>query len=277
LKFGTAIFLTAVSAASAGVASYLLKDRSEMLRWVITGAAVVSPWAAYGLIKQENPTCSFLFVSDTHGAAVNNAALVRAMQQEEGISMVLHGGDISDTAELWPAWWNRPFAPVIAKWPVYAASGNHDVEYALGASEFAARFGILPRRVRCGEDVEIYLLPWDASTFDAKWLWEDVKASKAKWRVLVTHQPVWDLYGDTAGLYALLGPAVMSKINLVLAGHKHVYQNTVHGGTGQVIEVSGPKKYPCPDGAPGCVQDSTGYVRVDVFPNELRVTRKVVS
>jgi hypothetical protein len=43
-----------------------------------------------------------------------------------------------------------------------------------------------------------------------------------------------------------------------------------------VIEVSGPKKYRCPAGAPGCIADQTAYLRVDVFEDELRVTRKVV-
>jgi len=43
------------------------------------------------------------------------------------------------------------------------------------------------------------------------------------------------------------------------------------------VEVSGPKKYECPADARGCIADSTGYLRVEVYDGEIRVQRRAVE
>ncbi len=276
MRLRTAFLLAAIGAAGAGVASYALRGKPEMLRLLAAGAAFGLPWAAHAaLIK---PTCSFLFITDTHGPAADNAALVQAMLGERNISFVAHGGDVADSADLFPAWWDRPFASVRSSWPVYAAAGNHDYEDGLTSGAFAARFGILPRAVSCG-NVDVFFLPWQANRFDAEWLLGRLRSSKARWHVLVTHQPVWPVSGGGAALRGLLLPC-LPYIDLVLAGHEHIAQDTTHDIAGhavrQIIDVSGPKKYPCPIGAEGCTGDETAYWRIDAFDDELRLSRERV-
>lgn len=277
MRFRTAALLTLLGAAGAGAAAYLLRGRPETVRLLAAGAAFGTPWIAHAALRK--PTCSFLFITDTHGPAVDNAPLVRALLGESGISFVAHGGDVADSADLFQSWWDLPFRDVIARWRVLAAAGNHDYDTGLSSGAFAERFGILPRSVSCGS-VDVYFLPWEANRFDAEWLLAAVKASTAQWKVLVTHRPVWPVAsGGGAALRGLLLPA-LPYIDLVLAGHEHVYQETSHEVGGrvvrQIIDVSGPKKYACPATADGCTSGQTAYLRIDAYDDELRVVRKVV-
>lgn len=272
MKGSTAALLAVLGAAGAGLAAYLLRDKPPGVRLLASGAAFALPWAVHAVTVR--PNCVFLYVTDTHGSALANQKLVEAMLAEPDVSFVAHGGDIADTTDLWRPWWDNGFGPVMEKWPVYAASGNHDVDTTANAAQFEERFGELPRSVRCG-GAELFFLPWGTPRSSAEWLWAAVARSEAPSKILVVHRPVWPMRGDDVRQRSLIEP-VLDRIDLVLSGHEHAYQDSYHGATRQIIEVSGPKKYDCPTDAAGCIDHSTGYLRVEVFDGSIRVQRRTV-
>lgn len=273
MRGSTTAVLALLGAAGAGVAAYLTRGKGSGVQLLAAGVAFALPWAVQAATTSK-PTCSFLYITDTHGSAVVNQKLVQAMLAENDISFVAHGGDIADEPQFWDPWWDTGFRAVRERWPVYAASGNHDVQTTANAAEFAARFGELPMSVRCGT-AELFFMPWGVTRASAEWLWAAVAGSDAPVKILVVHKPVWPLRDDDARQRELLMP-VMDRISLVLSGHEHLYADQTHGGVEQIIEVSGPKKYECPAGVRGCVPHSTGYLRVEVYDDSFRVYRKVV-
>jgi predicted phosphodiesterase len=273
LKFGTAVVLTILGSAAAGVAAYLSRGRSDNVRLLAAGLAFGTPWLAHAALSR--PNCSFLFISDTHGPVAPNRVLAQTMLTESDISFVVHGGDVADNADLFTSWWDSPFADVINEWAIIGVPGNHDISTSAGAAEQEERFGLVPRSYICGE-AELFLMPWTVTRETAEWLWAAVQRSQAHFKILVIHKPVWPVHDDDARQRDLLMP-VLDRIDLVLSGHDHVFQDSRHGRVRQIIETSGPKKYECPASASGCVADTTGYIRVDVMEDGLRVTRKVIS
>ena len=267
----------------AGVTSLLVRDRDAAARAVVAGASLAFPWLIDGLYHQTHgPEAVLLFVSDTHGGPGSERALVAKLQAEDAVDAFLHGGDIVDGelgAEGWAVRWDAAFRAVPGPW--YAASGNHDVETAEGLAAFHARFGRLPRAVRVGS-VDVFLLPWNHGAGSAAWLAERVQAGGARWRVLVTHRPLWSVKeggSDDAASIERLRPA-LSKIDLVLSGHEHVravLEREVDGHRiRQVVEVSGPKHYACGT-SPECVSGESGYTRIVAYEDELRLDRVVAE
>jgi len=274
MRAGTAILLSLLGAAGAGLALRLSRGRTAGLRAAVAGIAFAAPWAVNAAVR--TPDCSMLFIADTHGPAASNAALVRAMILEDGISAVLLAGDVFDSDNLAAPWFDEPFRDAVARWPFYVAAGNHDED---AQQAFAARFPALPARLVCGS-AEVYMLPWSSTAADAAWLAARVEASTARWRVLVTHRAVWPVAGGNAAMRESLA-AVLPRIDLVLSGHEHVSSDAMHvvGGhpVRQIVEVSGSKKYACParPAAP-CVSGETAYWRLDFYADEIAATRRKV-
>ena len=239
---------------------------------------LIVPWAVHA--TEQPDVCSVLFMSDTHGPAASNEALVDALLAEDGITAVLHGGDVADAADLYGPWWDDPFRDVEARWPFYVAQGNHDATSVGTKAAFAARFPVLPARLECGA-AEIYILPYWPSVADVAWLTEQVTTSTAAWRVLVVHRPVWPVNRGNAGLRGALWP-VLPRIDLVLSGHEHVSSDSTHevgsAQVRQIIEVSGSKKYECPvHPVATCEAGETAYWRLDFYEDEIRASRQVIS
>lgn len=274
MRTSTGLLMILASAAGAAAGAAIMRGHGRAAQFLAVSVGFAIPWGLRAAFASE-PLCSFLFVSDTHGPAATGRRVAARMLGEDGISFVAHGGDVADAPDLWQTWWDEPFRSVIARWPVDAASGNHDVETPANRAEFARRFGTLPRVVRCGDAADVYFMPWAFGQAEAEWLWAQVHASTARHRILIAHQPIWPVDGGNARQRDLVAP-VLDRIDLVLSGHEHVYQDSRHAGTRQVIEVSGPKKYACPAGAAGCVENTTGYLRVDVSTGGIDVTRRVV-
>lgn len=277
MKTTTGILLVLASAASAAVGAALTRRQGRATRLLAMGVGFAAPWGIQAAFASE-PSCTVLFVTDTHGSAQANAPLVRALLRETGIDRVVLAGDVADRAIDFPVWWDVPFREVVARWPVDVASGNHDQEDAAAYAEFVSRFGEEPHSVVCG-NAEFFFMPWGLDSVFGRWLRRRVEASTARWKVLVTHRPLWSTDGSGAVVRDLYA-ASLPYIDLVLAGHEHVAWDSVHEVDGhrirQIIDVSGPKKYPCPAVASGCVEGETAYWRIS-FGDSIKATRKVVS
>lgn len=272
MKFSTksAFLLSLAGAAAAGGVDRLLRRRPAHVRFVAAGTAFLIPFGVYALVG-DKPRTTFLYITDTHGAASANQALVRAMLREAKVDFVIHGGDIADNEGLWSAWWDVPFALVVQRWHIYAVDGNHDPE-----TGFRQRFPWPPYKLS-KKGVDIFFLPWSIGSSIATWLDRETAASTARFRILVTHRPLWSASGEGSNLPAVLS-ASLPRIDLVLAGHNHVFWDSVHNVGGhavrQIIEKSGPKNYICNPSAVGCRERSTGFLRVEVYDDRINVERR---
>lgn len=239
--------------------------RSRGLIWAFGLACIAS--IVFLCRRAAGPKVSFLFVADTHGPAAENARLASLLAKESRVDALLHAGDFADSPGLWSAWWDVPFAECLRRHIVVAASGNHD-----DLVEFSRRFGLLPQVFSFGGDVSVFALPWAYTRGHVAWLDRQLASSRARWRVLLVHRPVWRLSGD---LDEELLSVIRGRVHLVLSGHEHVSWDSVRDGVRQVVIVSGPKKYSCPGGAGGCRSGVTEYARIE-FGQSMSVIRREV-
>ena len=289
MKVKTAVTLSLLGAAAAGTVDYVLRKRPRHVRLLAGSTAFLIPFGAYALLSPSGllstkPETTFLFITDTHGPAADNTRLVQAMLREPNVNFVVHGGDIADNDSLWGPWWDTPFSQVIARWLVYPTRGNHDPE-----AGFRQRFpdSWPPYKLSFGT-VDIFFVPYlsvsaangATGTAVAEWLNRETVFHSAPFKILVTHRPIWRAQGSEGDNLATLFADSLPRIDLVLAGHNHVFQDSsrVLGSrtVRQIIEKSGPKNYTCNSGAVGCIAQSTGYLHVTVSSTSITVERKVI-
>ncbi|MFO1462742.1 MAG: metallophosphoesterase [bacterium] len=124
--------------------------------------------------------------------------------------------------------------------PFFAVLGNHDYDgneqAEIDYSSLQGRWKMPGRSYTIAWPpgapdpvVEIFVV--DSNAFDAASAAElqaRLAASTARWKLLALHHPVYSngLHGDdSAGINALLLPAICGKIDAVLAGHDHLFSH----------------------------------------------------
>jgi 3',5'-cyclic AMP phosphodiesterase CpdA len=130
----------------------------------------------------------------------------------------------------------QPFAGMIkGKVPFYAVLGNHDVEegrqdqcqyplFNMGGKNYYT--------VKQGDGLaELFML--DSTDFDAaqmNWLEQGLQSSKAKWKIVVLHHPLYSSgkkHGSSLGLRKRLEPMFTRYgVRAVFSGHDHIYERT---------------------------------------------------
>jgi len=281
MKIKTLVGLTSLGAAGAVLSGYLLRRRPKKLRYAASGAAFLLPFGVYAVTEGAGESTTVLFISDTHDTPRSAAARVaQAMLGESGVDLVAHAGDVGDEGcSLYSAWWDVPYAPVRQRWTVIAASGNHD-----NTECFTQRFAALPRKVTLN-NVDFFVLPWSntISGTTLRWLDRQTLASTARWKVIVVHKGPWHVSAEEGRVYnpsASLLP-ILERIDLVLAGHNHVYWDSVHDVNGhsvrQINEVTSGKFYECTPDAVGCVSHKRGYSRITFGPDGIHAERRVME
>lgn len=136
----------------------------------------------------------------------------------------------------------------------FAAVGNHDV--AFGMAKFDSFFQTTPETryfVQRSGNTDFFVLDSEAAlesaaNMDAQhiWLEEQTRASTAAFKVVLLHRPPFSS-GTTHGSspefqwdYAAMG------VNLVVAGHDHLYERAERGGVTYVVDGTGGKSlYTC--------------------------------
>lgn len=132
--------------------------------------------------------------------------------------------------------------------PFYAILGNHDHEgnaqaqidytylpdqdrWKMPAREFTVRYA------ESGADPLIEIFALDSEFFskdDADLLSEDINTSRAKWKVLALHLPIYSngSHGDTEYLIDFVLPVICRKVDVVLAGHDHLFSHLMDSTDG---------------------------------------------
>lgn len=178
---------------------------------------------------------TFAVLGDSQG---RNEVLSSILSELGGCEFALLCGDLT------PSGMPAEFATVQdvldgAPIPVYSTPGNHDAkndgineyEARLGQTQYSFSFGGLRFAVVDSSDLNI-------TEEQVSWMREEFRDYSR--RVVVTHAPCFDPYGDNHTLFPdssnrLLEFVESDGIEAVFAGHIHAFNHTVIGGTDFII------------------------------------------
>ncbi len=178
---------------------------------------------------------------------------------------------------LFKDYFETPYADINFKF--YAALGNHDhhgnitaeIDYTKRSEKWR-----MPARYYGFAAGNAAFFAIDSDQFDsnqAKWLDSELAASKATWKIVYGHHPVYSYgeHGDTPQLKQSLLPLLKKYgVNLYVAGHDHDKQFIVRDGLQFVIAGTGAKLRPTRKGSYSNFAKSTlGFTYLVISGNEL--------
>ena len=290
----------------------------------LKGSAGWSEWLQFRTAAAEAKPFRFLYLGDVQNGILTYASRVirQAFHANGGIELVLHAGDLAaqrddlDHDDEWGEW-NQAAGYNYAIVPQVPATGNHEyVDIRLPDGTESRTLGpywplqfALPANGAEAAKATTYHVDYqgvrfivldgtsamDLGTMEAQTRWLDatLAASKAKWNVVLFHQPVFTCArpNDIAEIKAAWKPVFdRRKVDLVLQGHDHCYSrltteagreaSAAARGKGAIqgpvylVSVTGSKMYALNDRAgiqPDKVAEATGlYQVVDVAGDRLQ-------
>ena len=133
----------------------------------------------------------------------------------------------------WKADWEDQYARLGV--PIFATTGNHDwgfadspaAEILYSQKSRTWRMPALYYTFTAGQ-VQFFALCTPAiSETQLRWLDHELGCSKARWKVVYGHYPIYSNagHGDTPGYASTLLPILRNRANLYLAGHEHTMQH----------------------------------------------------
>lgn len=182
------------------------------------------------------------------GTGGNNQTRVADLMNAAGPEFWLALGDNayqSGTEAEFDQRFFAPMKPLLANVPVFPSPGNH--EYVTNKAQPYLDAFALPNNNAAGSE-RFYSFDWgavhvvsldsmcargtnsagcDAATQKA-WLAADLAASKAPWKIVIFHHPVYSSgsHGSTPAMQALIPTFEAGGVDLVLTGHDHDYERT---------------------------------------------------
>lgn len=229
-----------------------------------------SPWFSFATHPLRPKRFSFMFVGDVQDTigGIANRLLLDAWGHHPDTEFLVCGGDLIER----PAnqYWAETFGTLDSigqSMPILNVTGNHD--YFKGVIQrLERRFPLvfsyfLDSKV---DDNMVYTLNYgDAQIFvldsnreffylwtQRQWLKQQLEQSKAKWKILVLHHPLYSIKGGNYKVQQWMFDDLVRDygIDLVLQGHEHAYARmTAHddlsGAIAPVYTIShcSPKNY----------------------------------
>jgi hypothetical protein len=232
----------------------------------------------------------FLVYGDTRSVETVQAALVRAMLATPS-DFLVNTGDIVATGGS-AADWQEFFQieqPLLRDRALFLCIGNHELSDDQAGSSFARYFGYAdpanaaaaPRpygTMRWGTARFFFLNGMHAWEHGAERDWLERELAKADseaglvWRIAVVHQGPWSSgpHGGSAKLDDAQVPQLLAahKVDLLLAGHDHIYERGDHGGDAPLKYVisggGGAPLYPIEHRTPSTRKAESAYHFVEV-------------
>ena len=210
-------------------------DGTETREGTNITCTVAGPSAELTLSAQEKETFKFAVMGDSQG---RNDILAEALEQAAGCDFVIHCGDATPSGE--PSDYDAFEAALRnAAMPVMVTPGNHDVK-SEGSDEFASRFGRTAFSFEYSGTRFAFVDSSDQSVSDEEIDWLRQAFDGAERKVLVTHMPSYDPFGDDHTLDAASCErvrqfAAQEGVEAVLTGHIHAYNLTHEDGTDYLI------------------------------------------
>lgn len=297
----------------------------------VRGSAGWSEWFQFRTAADEARPFRFLYLGDVQNGILTHASRVirQAFHAHGGIDLVAHAGDLVaqreelDHDDEWGEW-NQAGGYNYAMVPQFPAAGNHEyVDTTLPDGRESRKLGpywslqfALPDNGAPAAQATTYHVDYQGVRFvvldgtsaidlgtmaaQTRWLDETLASSRAKWNVVLFHQPVFTCARprDTAEIKAAWKPVLeRRKVDLVLQGHDHCYSRLTAeagreagsaaraGGAAQgpvyLVSVTGSKMYGLNDRArtqPDRTAEATQlYQIVDVDGDRLRVRAYTAS
>lgn len=232
----------------------------------------------------------FIYMGDAQNGVLSlwSRTIRAAFQAAPDARFMLHAGDLVNRASRDAEWadWFKAGSFIHAMVPAIPVAGNH--EYDQSAPGEGDRMKLLSHLwrpqfrlpvdpglpapvhetayvVRYSADLDVFVL--DSNQRDlapqAQWLDANLKTSKARWRIVTMHHPVFSSGGDRdnkTNRDVILPILLRHNVDLVLQGHDHTYARGLLDANAQeprrrgfavgdklttmfVNSVSGPKQY----------------------------------
>ena len=203
-----------------------------------------SPWYRFKMPETDERTLSFIFagdIQDTIGG-IANILLRQTFRRNPEAQFLLSGGDLTERPT--DAFWNETFRSIDSigqSMPVLAVAGNH--EYIKGVpGKLERRFALTHSYYldSMEEENHVFTITIGQAQFflldsnrelpyilqQAQWMKEAMKASQARWKIVVLHHPLYSLRGEYNNIllrWAMDDIVRQNGVDLVLQGHEHAY------------------------------------------------------
>ncbi|HEY8079871.1 MAG TPA: FN3 domain-containing metallophosphoesterase family protein, partial [Labilithrix sp.] len=226
--------------------SIVLDGLTPATRYTYTvRAAGESRVAAFTTAPDKNVPFHFLVYGDNRTDDAAHAAVVRAMTPVKS-DFIVNTGDFVEAGDT-PSEWRTFFeieAPLLRERCLFACIGNHELIGGAGES-FVKYFGPNETASGAGPEQLQGTFRWGSARFflvngmvryrsgpDRSWLDRVLAQSDDEkdlvWRIVVTHYGPWSSgpHGDNRELWAagVVDAFKQHKIDLVIAGHDHIYE-----------------------------------------------------
>ncbi|HEY3815774.1 MAG TPA: metallophosphoesterase [Polyangiaceae bacterium] len=236
---------------------------------------------------------TFLVYGDVRSGEATQAAIVRAMKETPS-DFLVNTGDIvaaGGSAADWQEFFQLE-EPLLRDRPLFLCIGNHELSDDQAGTSFARYFGfdgagdggtaLLPYGTTRWGNARFFFLngmhDWKQGG-ERAWLERELTRSDTEpglvWRIAVVHHSAWSSgpHGGNAKLLDAKIPELLAahKVDLVLAGHDHIYERGEQGGSTPIKYVitggGGAPLYPIEHRLPSTRKAESTYHFVEVTLN----------
>ena len=215
---------------------------------------------------------SFMYMGDVQDTIGGKAGvfLREALRKHKDTEFIVFGGDLAERPM--DNYWGEVFQSldsVSQSFPVMSVTGNHEYLKYL-KRKLERRYSLIFSYYLDSKvgDNQVYTLKYnDLQLFfldsnrelpflwqQRNWLETELKHSKARWKIVVLHHPLYSIRGKSNNLmpkFAFNSLIKDYKVDLVLQGHEHAYsRRTTHNDDGSLttpvytVSHCSPKGYP---------------------------------
>jgi len=208
-----------------------------------------SPWYGFRTYAAGRDRFSFLFVGDVQDTigGVANRFLRDALTHHPECEFLVCGGDLTERpANQYWAETFRTLDSIGQSMPILNVTGNHD--YFKGIIQrLERRFPLVFSYFldsKIGDNmvytlnygtVQLFVLDSNREFFylwtQHQWFKEQLAQSKAKWKILILHHPLYSVKGKNNAIQRWMFDGLVRQygVDLVLQGHEHAYARMIGG------------------------------------------------
>jgi len=288
-------------------------EPAKRYNYRVSVAGASPTYAAFTTAPRDdsNAPFKFLIYGDNRTDDAAHAAVVRAMQSATS-DFIVHTGDFVDnggSASQWQTFFDIE-APLLRDRSVFSCVGNHELTDGQGAAYIKYFAPVDPPAVLFGADARAPLVPpehlngtfrWSNARFfllngmvgwqsgaDRAWfdkaLAESDNEAGLVWRIVVVHFGPWSSgpHGGNRHLHEAQIPSLLRthKIDLVIAGHDHIYERGWAEGLAYLVSGGGgAPMYKIKDAAPSAkkFESARHFIEASVNPAAMQFTAKRVD